>query len=371
MEAPHRTGFLHVGIAASLHPANITIMAEMPQAHPIPDKPPLHLRGGYLVIAAPEDPVEACFSVPAVRALRHGRPNATIAVTTPASLAPIWRRVSGITHVVAYPDRSSASAIVSLLNDTGVEFESSIAWEPSSAAKAFSKLRITQRFGYNNRKMLPHLNEPLEVLKPLGPVQHRVRHYLLLAKKLGIDAFQPVSFRTPPLPPRPSPPRVALVPDSGFGRAYQWPLESFASAATRLQDEHRAEIVLLSLPNREKSAKKLAAMLDGRADNHAGAFPLEELLDALSHCSILLASDGVLPHLAAFLGVPCVVAFGPGDPDARRPLGRIHTPLSAHPECGPCLQAKCPLDHRCMREISVDQACRAVSATLASLQSST
>ena len=339
-------------------------MAEMPQAHPIPDKPPLHLLGGYLVIAAPEDPVEACFSVPAVRALRHGRPNATLAVTTPAALAPLWHRIDGIQHVVAYPDRSRANAILSLLNETGLTFESSIAWEPSPAAKAFARLRIKQRFGPSLPGLIPHLNEALELATPPGPVQHRVRHYLLLAKKLGIEAFQPVNFRTPPLPPRPPRPRIALAPGSEFGSAYQWSPDSFATAATRLQDAHDAELVLLSPAGREKPADTLAAALGARINQRIGSDSPDELLEALGTCSVLLASDGVLPHFAAFLGLPGVVAFGPGDPDARRPLGRIHTILTEYPECGPCLRAKCPLDHRCLREITPEHAVQAVSAIL-------
>ena len=340
-------------------------MAEMPQAHPIPDKPPLHLRGGYLAIASPENPVEACFSVPAVRALRHARPNATIAVTTPASLSPLWSRVDGIKHVVAYPDRSRPKAIASLLNATGVEFESSIAWEPSRAAKAFAKLRVRQRFGPRLSGLIPHLNEPLDLETPSpGPVQHRVRHYLLLIAQLGIEAFQPVNFRTPSLLSSPDRPRIALAPGSEFGRAYQWPLESFAATATRLQDDRHADLVLLALPGREKPATTLAAMLGTRVDNQAGIYPLEDLLEALASCSVLLASDGVLPHFASFLGVPCVIPFGPGDPEARRPLGRRHTILTQYPECGPCHCARCPLDHRCLRDVTSEHAYQAVTATL-------
>lgn len=339
-------------------------MAEMPQANPIPDKPPLHLRGGYLAIAAPEDLVEACFAVPAIRALRHGRPNSTLAVTTPASLAPIWERVHGINHVVSYPDRSSAGAIASLLEKTGATYESSIAWDPSNAAKAMAKLRIRQRFGYDQKRLTPHLNEPLDPAVPLGPVDHRVRHYLKLVEKLDIEAFVPNNFRTAPLPARPSPPRIALCPGSEFGPSFQWPLERFAEAATKLQDRHQAELVILSMPGQDNGANSLAAMLGKRASNHAGSFDLDDLLNAIVHCSALLASDGILPHLAAFSGLPSAVAFGPGNPDLRRPLGRIHTILTQHPECGPCLRSKCPLDHRCMLEISVAQACEAVSALI-------
>lgn len=343
-------------------------MAEMPPAHPIPNKPPLHLRGGYLAVAAPEDIVDACLSVPAVRALRAGRPNATLTVTTPASLSPIWERVTGINHVVSYPDRAGAGAIAGLLEDTRLTYESSIVWEPSNAAKAMAKLKIHQRFGYNHPRLKPLLNEALDITVPLGPIAHRVRHYLLLIEKLRIEAFVPSSFRTPPLPARPHPPRIALCPGSEFGPAFQWPIERFAETAIKLQEQHQAELVILSMPGKHSEAAQLATALGERASNHAGKFSLGELLDALVHCSTLLASDGVLPHLAAFCGLPSAVAFGPGDPNFRRPLGRIHTILTQHPECGPCRRSKCPLDHRCMLEISVDQACEAVSTILAQSQ---
>jgi heptosyltransferase-2 len=340
----------------------------MPPAHPVPDKPPLHLRGGYLAVAAPEEIVDACFAVPAVRALRNGRPHATLTVTTPASLAPIWERVRGIDHVVSYPERAGAGAIAALLENTGVNYESAIAWGPSNAAKAMAKLQIRQRFGYNQARLAPHLNEPLDITSPLGPVEHRVRHFLLLVEKLGIDAFVPASFRTPPLPPRPDPPRIALCPGSEFGPAFQWPIDRFAETASRLQDQCGAEIVILSMPGVTREADALAGQLGERADNRAGNFQLGELLDALSHCSTLIASDGVLPHLAAFCGLASAVTFGPGDPNLRRPLGRIHSILTQHPECGPCLRSKCRLDHRCMLEITPDQACEAVSGILAGSQ---
>lgn len=340
-------------------------MAEMPQAHPIPDKPPLHLRGGYLAVAVPEDIIDTCLAVPAVRALRKGRPNATLAVTTPASLSPIWERVSGINHVVSYPDRAGAGAIAALLEDTRVAYESSIAWEPSHAAKAMAKLKIHQRFGPNHPRLKPHLTEPLDITVPLGPIEHRVRHFLLPIEQLGIDAFVPSSFRTPPLPAPPHPPRIALCPDSEFGPAFQWPVERFAETALKLSDQQNAELVVLAMPGHAREADALSAQLGDRASHRVGELRLGELLDTLAHCSTLIASDGVIPHLAAFLGLPSVVAFGPGDPKHRRPLGRIHTILTQHPECGPCLRAKCPLDHRCMLEITVDQACEAVADTLA------
>jgi len=335
-------------------------MADMPQAIPIPDKPPLHLRGGYLVIAAPEDPVEACFAAPALRGLRNARPHATIAVTTPAALAPLWEREGRYDHIIPYHERASVKDLVRALEDTGVGFESSVAWEPSAAAKAFAKLRIQQRFGYRLDKLTAHLNEPLDSTPPFGPPQHRVRHYMTLLEKLDLMAMIPANFRTPPLPPRPVIPRIAIAPGSEFGPAYRWPLDRFEQVAQLVLD---TKLEVLVLGHGSPEAAELAARLGEKASFLDHPADLAALLDALAGCTALLANDGLLPHLAAHLGLPAAVLFGPGHPDVRRPLGRIHRTLNAHVACSPCAMPKCPLDHRCLLELSANH----VSTELAGL----
>ncbi|MEM9081936.1 MAG: hypothetical protein AAGC74_14725 [Verrucomicrobiota bacterium] len=46
---------------------------------------------------------------------------------------------------------------------------------------------------------------------------------------------------------------------------------------------------------------------------------------------------------------------GPRSLKTHRPLGRFHERLSSHAECSPCLLPKCPLDHRCLLDLSVDE----------------
>ena len=67
------------------------------------------------VIAVPEDPVEACFAAPAIRALRNGRPHATIAVATPASLVPLWEREERIDFIVPYAENASVKMITGVM----------------------------------------------------------------------------------------------------------------------------------------------------------------------------------------------------------------------------------------------------------------
>jgi heptosyltransferase-2 len=56
--------------------------------------------------------------------------------------------------------------------------------------------------------------------------------------------------------------------------------------------------------------------------------------------------------------------FGPTDPDATRPVTPLFTLVREPVFCSPCLLRHCPIDHRCMTRISVEQVFRAARAQL-------
>ena len=74
-------------------------------------------------------------------------------------------------------------------------------------------------------------------------------------------------------------------------------------------------------------------------------------------------------HLAAALGVPVAAIFGPTDERVTAPLGgrgrdgAIVTPdvLTHAVFCRPCMLRDCPIDHRCMKGITVDAVVDAVA----------
>ena len=69
-------------------------------------------------------------------------------------------------------------------------------------------------------------------------------------------------------------------------------------------------------------------------------------------------------HLAAAVGVPVTAIFGPTDERVTSPLGN-HDVLVHQVFCRPCMLRDCPIDHRCMKGITVDAVFDAVSARLA------
>ena len=68
-------------------------------------------------------------------------------------------------------------------------------------------------------------------------------------------------------------------------------------------------------------------------------------------------------HLAAAAGVPVTALFGPTDERVTRPMGD-HDVLIHQVFCRPCMLRECPIDHRCMKGITVDAAFDAVSRRL-------
>lgn len=327
-------------------------MPEMPQAAPIPDRPPLHLKGGYLAIASPDSIPEAAFSIPAIRALRAVRPMGTFVAVAPPPTAPLFRKMPEIKKVVEVSPADSPRKIGQLLRETGIPFDSAISWEDSSIARAFAKIQIKQRLGFPKEKLAKFLTDPVAVSQKAGPIQHRVQDYLLFTKKLGADPFQPSNFATPERPPGPEKPLIAIAPGSDFGPAAQWPLERFLEVASLFAEEN--DVIVLPSSDRCSPSKELAKSLNlplGEPDT-------ESLLEQLGRCTALIANDSSLPHLASFVGTPSVVLFGPNEPEWKRPLGKIHKGIREHVACSGCLLNKCPLDHRCMNEIETKQVIR-------------
>ena len=64
-------------------------------------------------------------------------------------------------------------------------------------------------------------------------------------------------------------------------------------------------------------------------------------------------------HIAAALGVPTVAVFGSTDERVTSPFGARTRVVKNPVECSPCLLRECPIDHRCMNGVSVEDVCRA------------
>lgn len=348
-------------------------MLNQPTSVPCPDKPPLHLRGGYLCVAAPLDFTEACFSAPAVRALRAVRPHSTMAVVCPASQEALWSVMPELNDVVVYADGASSSQIAAAIKAQTTTFESSIAWEPGPVAKAFKQTKIHQRLGYPARELLRFLTDEVDVVHKPGPIQHRVRYYLDFVNRLCGKAYIPASFRTPELPAVSGGRRIILSPNSSYGASHEWAVENFYEVVKLMKDRYNSvewliisDFIPLSSERKENQGPcaRLKELLADESVELIREDTLHNLIKNLQQSSAFLGCDGELAHLAAHLGLPATVIFGPNEPALKRPLGKQSSVLREHVACSPCYLKKCPIDHRCQTAITVEMAVEKLEGSL-------
>jgi heptosyltransferase-2 len=101
-----------------------------------------------------------------------------------------------------------------------------------------------------------------------------------------------------------------------------------------------------------------------RVFNVIGRTDLRLFAGLLASCQAFVSNDSGAMHLAAAAGVPVVAIFGPTDERVTAPLGN-HDVIIHQVFCRPCMLRDCPIDHRCMRRISVDTVFDAVTRRLA------
>lgn len=310
--------------------------------------------GGDLLVAAPERWDEACFLVPALRAVAAS--GLAAGVMCPSGQVPLWRTLPGI-EVVEVPMKSKPRHMAAGLRG---RWRASLAWERGFASEVFDRAAIPRRLGPADGRLGKHLSDPLEAAP--GPLDHRVRFYLNAVEAMGIETRQAAFFAPAELAPGPSPCDWLLVPDSDFGPSHEWLPDRWEGIARHLL-ERGGRVAVLALARGRGLGDALAGRL-GLAVVQADPALLAECLPDLAAARRVLAADGSVPHLAAHAGATCVTLFGPSDPDWKRPLGRRHVVARRHTECAPCLMGKCPLDRRCQTELDEARVLAAIGRLL-------
>ena len=313
-----------------------------------------------IVIRAPDTLSDACHSLPAVRALRRGRPDARITILTPEKTAAFWRMEAEVDEVLAVPDKADAAAI---LQATARYYDAGILFTDSR--QAAKELAGTGRLiGYEGTRRRRLLDQIIPPRKNPGPVAHRTRDFLRIALHCGAQVDDP-TLLDPLSGPAWKPGNfIALCPGGEFGSTQRWPLERWAAAARLVADKTGAHFAIFGTAAETTEGAQLVALLGTNCKDLTGKTTLEQLARYFRQCRAVVAHDSGSAHFAALLGVPVVTIFGPTESAQTAPLGPQHTAVRRHVECSPCFLARCPLDHRCMLELTPQRVADAILQTL-------
>jgi len=163
-------------------------------------------------------------------------------------------------------------------------------------------------------------------------------------------------------------PLIGLFAGAEFGPSKRWPWRRFAELAQQIRRHLPAgQQIVLAGPKETWLAVRIHEE-SGMIHPVVGPdLDLGQLASVMAQMDLLVTNDSGPMHLAAALGVPCLAIFGPTDPRRTSPVGDAHRVLYTNRWCSPCFRRRCPLlRHRCMRDITVDQATHQALEMLAS-----
>jgi len=137
----------------------------------------------------------------------------------------------------------------------------------------------------------------------------------------------------------------------GSSPSYLWGEKKFKEFI----NQQKYPVVLGGAPNEKELCEGIAKNTDAKV--YAEAKQLSDYAALISLAKHVVSVDTSAAHMAAAVGVPITVLFGPGDPKIWGPRGisNVHI-VQANTPCVGCKAAECfNKTHECMDKISVDQ----------------
>ena len=309
---------------------------------------------------------DAVMALPAVERIAAGRPDLHLTVAAPAALAPLWRRVAGVHAVIELKDRRKLFDCAREIRAAG-PFDTAVLFPNSLRAVLEARLAgIAYCAGFGNR-ISRLLIRTIPPSKPgWQPLEHHARRYLRLAHWVGADTFDQ-AHKIPRIAVAPleisqgASMAIGLCAGAEYGPAKRWLPERYIEVAKLIAGRRRMEWQIFGVEKDRAITDPIVAALGESVRDWVGKTSLDELIDRLAACRLLVTNDTGTMHLATAVGVPVVAIFGSTEPALTGPPEGSGVVIRRHVSCSPCFLRECPIDFRCMKAVGVD---RVVEAAL-------
>jgi len=318
--------------------------------------------------------------LPALIDLREYFPRSKLTILARPTIAAMLRGYSGIDDALVYDHQGEHQGLMGFWKLVRLvkaeKFDCAVLFQNAFEAAMIAFLSgISSRIGYATDGRAWLLTQPVTCLDPAGlhhihyyqqlvqtvtrlPPQDRLPHLAVPSEEqkecenMFPDVFQPPDMMV-----------IGLNPGSVYGSAKRWLPERFAEVGDQLVEAlTRASAgslivrcVIVGGPGEETIGKDIAKHMRHSPVILSGKTTIRELMGVLTRCAILVTNDTGPMHLAHALCVPVVAIFGSTDPHTTGPSVQLHDIVQSSVRCSPCLLRACPIDHRCMVNVSVEQ----------------
>ncbi len=314
-----------------------------------------------ILIRSPNWLGDAVMAIPALQAWqKHAPAEARFSVVAPENLNTFWRHIPGIEDVFV-ADRNPAITASNIANwraDTTLVLPNS----PRTAFEAYLA-NIPCRIGFTGKWRKFLLTHTFDRPAQTGLPHHQSLDALDLLK--AFDLIPEDTELTNPEVPRPdrwekvADDYLLLCPGAEYGSAKRWSADRYARLANTLGQSTSLQIVLAGGDNDREVCSFIADQLTVPFTNVTGQTTLAEFLALCAHARLIVCNDSGAMHVASLFRTPGVTLFGSTEPRWTGPLSDTITVLQEDVPCSPCFLRECPIDFRCMNQLSEERVLKA------------
>ena len=318
---------------------------------------------------------DAVMTTPALKAIRETFPDARISIVANPLIAQLFAFHPDCDEVIEYDRQGRHAGLIGFLRFVDLlrrkKFDCAFLFQNAIEAALMAFLAgVRSRAGYmtdGRRLLLTHAVPFTDQEKAL----HHTDYYLHMLEQCGVTtgdkqqqlALLPdeVQWAVDNMPRG----RYAVInPGAAYGSAKRWIPERFAEVADQLADRYGLSIVLSGGPAEIEIGADIAKIMQTPHKNVIGKTSVRQMMAALAGSSLMITNDSGPMHVAAAFAVPMVAIFGPTDHTTTSPWGTRSQIVRHAVECSPCMLRQCPIDHRCMQRVTVEDVLSAAAALL-------
>lgn len=320
---------------------------------------------------------DGVMTIPALRELRRLFPEASITLHTRAWAKGVFQDADFLDEIISFDRetgfnnlRGQAALLRNKQFDLGVVFPNSFA-----SALAMKLGGVDRRFGYAKEGRGFLLSDAVGIPSWKNE-RHEVYYYLNLISEvegrllgthttaeahldgsLNVSAVRKAAAREFLTDAGVEIGRqiVALGVGSTNSMAKRWGVERYAQLNDLLQSKTGSAVVIVGGPDEIDVASAVAEQSRHKPTILTGKTDLGQATALLSVADLLISNDMGLAHIAPATGTKTIVIFGPTNPATTRPFSENGIVMRKSVECSPCMKRECPIDHRCMEWISVEE----------------
>ena len=329
---------------------------------------------------------DVVMATPGLRALRHANPDARIVAQLPSGLIPLLEGSGFCDELWPVAPRSAGIRVLSaearrvakFRFDRGVLIPESI-----SSALRMRLGRVGKIAGYardpvrrllldqvvqaprewGRRRLISRERFVTGLMTALGAPTEDLRLSLNVSKDEEARLDEVLAVHDLDLEGLDRDRPVVFAPGASFGASKCWPAVYYAELADRSAARGQ-RVILLGGPGEGNLLEEVRREMKSKPIVLDASLDLGGLKALLRSTRLLVANDAGTRHIAAAFGIPSVVFLGPTSLEKTADNLDLIEIVEKDHDCRPCYQRTCPIDHRCLRSISVEDADAAMSRAL-------